>query len=69
MAKRQPKKTPSHNPYDWENNETYPEKKDLCAFCGQTDLVKLSFDHIRFICKNAHACVLRWRKDRIQEDV
>lgn len=55
---------PSHNPYDWENNDSYPEKRGVCDFCGTRDDLKLSFDRIMYICKNASACVLRWKKSR-----
>lgn len=49
---------------EWSKNPEYPEKRDTCEFCGHRDQVKLSFDRIRFICINASACVLRWRKER-----
>lgn len=48
----------------WEKNPQYPEKRDICAFCGQRDDLKLSFDQVRYICIKDHACVLRWRKTR-----
>ena len=62
--KRVPATKPSHNPYDWENNSDYPEKRGVCDFCGQRDDLKLAFDRIMWICKNASPCVLRWRKSR-----
>lgn len=46
----------------WEKNMEYPEKRDICDFCHQRDDVKLAFDQLRYICKNAHACYLRWTK-------
>lgn len=58
------KKKAGHNPFDWENNDDYPEKRGVCEHCNHRDDLKLSFDRIRFICKNAHACVLRWSKAR-----
>lgn len=51
----------------WENNPNYFEKKGVCDFCNQRDLLKLSFDQIRYICTNASACVLRWRKSRLEK--
>lgn len=51
----------------WENNTTYPEKRGVCEFCDQKDDLKLSFDQVRFICINAHACYLRWTKSRIEK--
>lgn len=48
----------------WEKNPSYPTQRGQCAYCHQRDDLKLSFDRIRYICLNAHACVLRWRKDR-----
>lgn len=64
VRKREPKKAASHNPYDWENNDNYPVKRDVCDFCGHKDELKLSFDQIRYICINAHVCVNRWRRER-----
>lgn len=46
----------------WEKNKEYPTKRGVCEFCGQRDDLKLSFDRIRYICLNAHTCVLRWKK-------
>lgn len=51
----------------WEHDSSYPEERGVCEFCGQRDDLKLSFDRIRYICKNDHACVLRWRKSRSLE--
>lgn len=48
----------------WENNPMYPEKRGICEVCKQKDDVKLAFDHVRYICINASACLLRWRKSR-----
>jgi len=48
----------------WDNNSTYPERRGVCEFCNQRDNLKLSFDRIRYICKNEHACLLRWIKSR-----
>ena len=49
----------------WENNhEKYPLKRGVCEFCGQRDDLKLSFDNVRYICVNDHACFLRWKKNR-----
>lgn len=52
---------------DWEKDPSYPEKRDICEFCGQRDDLKLSFDRVRYICKNAHACFLRWTKNNKEE--
>ncbi len=50
----------------WEfNSKKYPEKRGVCEFCGQRDDLKLSFDRIRYICLNAHACILRWSKNQV----
>lgn len=51
----------------WENNDSYPTKRGICEFCGQRDDLKLSFDCVRFICINDSACVLRWRKTRLEQ--
>lgn len=52
-------------PKSWdEDHDEYPLKKGICGFCGQRDELKLSYDKIRYICTNASACVLRWRKTR-----
>lgn len=48
----------------WEKNKTYPLRRGVCEFCHHRDDLKLSFDRIRYICLNAHACFLRWKKDR-----
>lgn len=48
----------------WENNSSYPEKRGICEFCGHRDDLKESFDRVRYICKNDHACYLRWVKER-----
>jgi len=50
-------------PRAWEDNdELYPRKRGVCEFCGQRDDLKLAFDQLRYICLNAHACLLRWQK-------
>lgn len=50
-------------PKGWEeDDETYPRKRDVCDSCGQKDDLKLAFDRQRFICINAHACLLRWKE-------
>lgn len=52
-------------PRGWEaDDELYPRSRGVCSFCGQRDDLKLSFDQIHSICVNAHACVLRWSKER-----
>lgn len=49
----------------WEfNDQKYPTKRGICDFCSQRDDLKLSFDMIRYICSNDHACMLRWHKQR-----
>lgn len=53
----------------WAKNPEYDEKRGTCEFCGSRDDLKLSFDRIRYICKNDHACVLRWKKERSREEV
>lgn len=57
-------------PRGWENDdELYPRKRDVCDFCGHRSDLKLSFDQIMWICLNASACVLRWRKARNETSV
>lgn len=52
-------------PQCWEeDNSEYPVKRGICEFCGTKDDLKLSYDKIRYICQNASACVLRWKKTR-----
>lgn len=46
----------------WEKNPAYPEKRGVCHVCKQRDDLKLGFDQIRYICKNASACLLRFKK-------
>lgn len=46
----------------WAKNPEYPEKRGVCECCHQRDDLKLAFDQIRYICKNASACLLRMRK-------
>lgn len=52
-------------PQSWEeNHEEYPQKRGICEFCHQRDDLKLSYDKFRYICVNASACFLRWKKSR-----
>ena len=52
-------------PQCWEEDDiTYPLKRGVCEFCHQKDDLKLSYDMHRYICANAHACMLRWIKSR-----
>lgn len=46
----------------WVKNPEYPEKRGICEVCKQRDDLKLSFDQVRYICKNSHACMLRFSK-------
>lgn len=46
----------------WAKNPEYPEKRGICDVCKQRDNLKLSFDQIRYICINASACLLRFKK-------
>lgn len=64
MAKKMKISKPA-GPTCWEeDHEKYPLKRGVCEFCGTRDDLKLSFDMIRWICLNDHACVLRWKKQR-----
>lgn len=50
-------------PKCWEEDEDqYPLKRGVCEHCNQLDDLKLSYDKIRYICLNSHACQLRWIK-------
>lgn len=52
-------------PQCWEeDHDEYPLKKGVCEFCHQKDELKLSYDKFRYICLNASACFLRWKKSR-----
>lgn len=46
----------------WLSSPDYPEKRGICNVCKQKDDVKLAFDRVNFICKNSHACLLRFGK-------
>lgn len=46
----------------WTTDPRFPEKRGICDFCGLRDDLKLSYDLRMYICKNASACILRWRK-------
>lgn len=52
----------------WETDPEYREKRGVCEFCGKRDDLKESFDRVRYICKNASACVLRWKKSIIRAE-
>lgn len=59
----------TEGPRGWENDdELYPRKRGICEFCGHKDDLKLSFDQIRYICLNPHACFLRWTRARNGEE-
>ena len=50
-------------PTHWEDDDVkYPRKRDICEMCGQRDDLKLAHDLRRYICVNAHACLLRLSK-------